>query len=63
MSKREVLALLVVFIVYVVIGGAVFMAVEGPREEELRSEIARIRQDFHGTSTHRGAFYTFVFMG
>lgn len=47
MSKREVLALLVVFIVYVVIGGAVFMAVEGPREEELRSEIARIRQDFH----------------
>ncbi|KAH8027570.1 hypothetical protein HPB51_007120 [Rhipicephalus microplus] len=47
MSKREVLALLVVFIVYVVIGGAVFMAVEGPREEELRSEIAQLRLEFH----------------
>ncbi|KAH6926844.1 hypothetical protein HPB50_022570 [Hyalomma asiaticum] len=47
MSKREVLALLVVFIVYVVIGGAVFMAVEGPREEELRSEIAQLRHEFH----------------
>ncbi|XP_037575285.1 LOW QUALITY PROTEIN: open rectifier potassium channel protein 1-like [Dermacentor silvarum] len=47
MSKREVLALLVVFIVYVVIGGAVFMAVEGPREEELRNEIAQLRHEFH----------------
>lgn len=46
MSKKEVLALLVVFIVYVVIGGAVFMAVEGPLEEQLRQEIAKIRQDF-----------------
>lgn len=47
MSKKEVLALLMVFVVYVVLGGAVFMALEGPKEEELRLDIARIRRDFH----------------
>ncbi|KAM7289679.1 potassium channel subfamily K member 4, partial [Ixodes scapularis] len=47
MSKKEVLALLVVFIVYVVIGGAVFMAVEGPNEDLLRNEIMEIRRNFH----------------
>ncbi|EEC09402.1 hypothetical protein IscW_ISCW007510 [Ixodes scapularis] len=52
MSKKEVLALLVVFIVYVVIGGAVFMAVEGPNEDLLRNEIMEIRRNFHGTHAH-----------
>ncbi|XP_064484867.1 potassium channel subfamily K member 4-like isoform X2 [Ornithodoros turicata] len=47
MSKKEVLALLVVFVVYVVLGGAVFMALEGPTEEELRLEITEIRRNFH----------------
>ncbi|OQR76429.1 open rectifier potassium channel protein 1-like, partial [Tropilaelaps mercedesae] len=46
MSKKEVLALLVVFILFVVFGGAVFMAVEGPHEVERRHELTELRQKF-----------------
>ncbi|XP_022707888.1 potassium channel subfamily K member 2-like [Varroa jacobsoni] len=44
MSKKEVLALLVVFIMFVVLGGAVFMAVEGPHEVERRKELAELKK-------------------
>ncbi|XP_003745476.1 potassium channel subfamily K member 2-like [Galendromus occidentalis] len=46
MSKKEVVALLVVFILFVVIGGAVFMAVEGPQELETRAELVQLRRKF-----------------
>lgn len=48
MSKKEVLALLVVFIMFVVLGGAVFMAVEGPHEVERRKELAELKKKLFG---------------
>lgn len=48
MSKKEVVALLVVFILFVVIGGAVFMAVEGPQEIETRNKLVQLRKKFFG---------------
>ena len=50
MSKKEVVALLVVFILFVVIGGAVFMAVEGPQEIETRAKLVQLRKKFFGES-------------
>lgn len=45
-SKKEVLALLILFIVYVLIGGAVFMAIESPAEESTRHELVTEQRQF-----------------
>ncbi|XP_076313778.1 potassium channel, subfamily K, member 16-like isoform X2 [Tachypleus tridentatus] len=44
MTKKEVLGLLVLFIVYVLIGGAVFMALEAPLEEKMRVQLKETRK-------------------
>ncbi|XP_054722859.1 LOW QUALITY PROTEIN: potassium channel subfamily K member 4-like [Uloborus diversus] len=45
-SKKELLGLLLVFIVYVLLGGLVFMLLESPLEEKLRREIDDLRNEF-----------------
>ncbi|XP_013790822.1 potassium channel subfamily K member 4-like [Limulus polyphemus] len=44
MTRKEVLGLLVLFIVYVLIGGAVFMALEAPLEEKMRVQLKDTRK-------------------
>ena len=47
-SKKELLGLLIVFIVYVLLGGLVFMLLESPLEEKLRRDLDELRNEFHG---------------
>ncbi|GFU06166.1 open rectifier potassium channel protein 1 [Nephila pilipes] len=45
-SKKELFGLLIVFIAYVLLGGLIFMLLESPLEEKLRSEIEELRNEF-----------------
>ncbi|XP_076316589.1 potassium channel, subfamily K, member 16-like isoform X1 [Tachypleus tridentatus] len=46
MNKKEVLGLLILFIMYVLIGGAVFMSLEAPLEEKMRVQLKETRKNW-----------------
>lgn len=48
MEVRHIVFLLVVFILYVILGGAIFMLLESPEEQIKRKEIESILTDFTG---------------
>lgn len=48
MDFKKIALLLIFFIFYVTIGGMIFMMLEAPLEQTMRSEIEKVLHDFRG---------------
>ena len=48
MDFKKIALLLIFFIFYVTIGGMIFMMLEAPLEQTMRSEIEKVLYDFRG---------------